>query len=274
MLAIGLGVTLVLSSVSWAHQQISSKLEQLNAEIAEHPSDADLYVQRGELYRLDREWALAEVDFLKALELTPDDPDLQFHLGRLWYEAGRPGQARTALDRYLLARPDHVDGLVMRGLVLGALGERLAAAADYDMVIAQLKPPEPEHYLQRARWLAAEGDAHTDRALRGIDEGLDRLGPIVALIAFAIDVETRHGRYDAALARFASLPGVLAEHPEWVARRGDVLSAAGRDREASAAYAQALASIEGMPAKRRSAKAIVALEARLQGRLADNERAE
>jgi tetratricopeptide (TPR) repeat protein len=265
---IGVGAALATASPCWAHQQIGLKLEQLDVEIAEHPDDADLYVQRGELYRLNREWALAEADFEKALDLTPDNPDLQFHLGRLWFEAGHSPRARSALDRFVAARPDHVEGLVIRGRVLGASDERLAAAADYDRVIARLDPPEPEHYLQRARWLIAEGGVHVDAALRGIDEAIARLGPLVTLIMFAIDVETGLGRYDAALARFASLPAVLAGRPNWLAQRGDVLHAAGRDREASAAYADALAAIEGLSAKRRTVKATVALEARLRRLLA------
>jgi tetratricopeptide (TPR) repeat protein len=264
---IGVGATLALASPCWAHQPISLRLEQLNLEITGRPNDANLYIQRGELYRLNREWALSEADFLRAINLTPGNPDLQFHLGRLWFEAGDPERARPALDRFVAARPDHVEGLVIRGRILGALGERLAAVADYDQVIARLDPPEPEHYLQRARWLIAEGDAHVDAALRGIDEAIARLGPLVALITFAIDVETGRGRYDAALARFASLPAPLVKRPNWLAQRGDVLSMAGRDREASTAYADALAAIERLSAKRRTVKATVALEARLRGLL-------
>ena len=262
MLAVG--AMLSIASPCSAHQQISLKLDQLNAEIAAHPDDVELYVQRSELYRLNREWTLAEADLETAIGLTPDDPDIQFHLGRLWFEAGQPARARAALDRFIAARPDHVEGLLIRGRALGALGEHLAAAADYDRVIARLNQPEPEHYLDRARWLVAEGGAHVDAGLRGIDEAIARLGPIVTLIAFAIDVETGRGRYDAALARFASLPEVVAERPDWLARRGDVLRAAGRDREASTAYADALAAIEGLSAKRRSVKATIALEARLR----------
>ena len=101
---IGVGTTLATASPCWAHQQIGLKLEQFDVEIAEHPDDADLYVQRGELYRLNREWALAEADLEKALDLTPDNPDLQFHLGRLWFEAGHPARARSALDRFVAAR--------------------------------------------------------------------------------------------------------------------------------------------------------------------------
>ena len=265
---LGIGATLAIASPCSAHQQIGLKLDQLNAEITEHPNDAELYVQRSDLYRLNREWALAEADLETAVGLTPDDPDLQFYLGRLWFEAGRPAPARSALDRFIAARPGHVPGLVIRGRALGALGDRLAAAADYDRVIARLDPPEPEHYLQRARWLVAEGGAHVDAGLRGIDEAIARLGPLVTLIEFAIDVETGRGRYVAALARFASLPDVLAGRPDWLARRGDVLHAAGRVHEASTAYADALAAIEALSVKRRTVKVTVALEARLRRLLA------
>jgi len=267
---VGVGAMLAIASPCWAHQQIGLKLEQLDAEIVEHPNDAELYVQRSDLYRLNREWALAEADLETAVGLTPDDPNLQFYLGRLWFDAGHPARAHSALDRFIAVRPGHVPGLVIRGRALGALGDRLAAAADYDRVIARLDPPEPEHYLQRARWLVAEGGVHVDAALRGIDEAIARLGPLVILIEFAIDVETGRGRHDAALARFASLPEVLAGRPDWLARRGDVLHAAGRIHEASTAYADALAAIEGLSVKRRTVKVTVALEARLRRLLAGN----
>jgi len=70
------------------------------------------------------------------------------------------------------------------------------------------------------------------------------------------------------LARFANLSEVLARRPDWLARRGDILHAAGRDHEASTAYADALAAIEGLSAKRRTVKVTIALETRLRRLLA------
>jgi len=51
----------------------------------------------------------------------------------------------------------------------------------------------------RDRALAAEGGDHLDEALRGLDEGIKRLGPIVTLELYAIDLELAHKRYDSAL---------------------------------------------------------------------------
>ena len=51
----------------------------------------------------------------------------------------------------------------------------------------------------RDRALAAESGDHLDEALRGLDEGIKRLGPIVTLELYAIDLELAHKRYDSAL---------------------------------------------------------------------------
>ena len=40
-----------------------------------------------------------------------------------------------------------------------------------------------------------------DEALRGLDEGINQLGPVVTLQLLAIDLELRRKSYDAALTR-------------------------------------------------------------------------
>ena len=93
MAILGIGATLAIASPCSARRQIGLELDQLNAEIVEHSNDAELYAQRSDLYRLNREWALAEVDLETAIGLTPDDSDLQFYPGRPWFEAGRSARA-------------------------------------------------------------------------------------------------------------------------------------------------------------------------------------
>ena len=82
-----------------------------------------------------------------------------------------------------------------------------------------------------------------EQALRSLDEGLARLGPIVTLELEAIDLELRLNRHDAALAR---LDGITARAPRkdsWLARRGAILERAGRPDQARAAYRAALDSL-------------------------------
>ena len=247
-----------------AHADIVERIAALNREIQESPGNAALYFKRGELHRLHRNWPAALADYERAARLEPDDPAVHYYRGRMWLEAGQPRLARPELDRFLTARPEHADALLVRSRTLALLGERLAGADDLTQAIALLDRPTPEVYLERARLLVSEGPGYVDRALAGLDEGIARLGPLVTLFQFAIEVERAHGRYLSGLVRLDGLPKRLAGQPMWLGLRGDLLLAAGQKQEAHAAYAAGLEIIETYPAARRNSRATLQLEARLR----------
>ncbi len=252
-----------------AHADILVRITALNREIRESPPSAALYLKRGELHRLHRDWPAALTDYEQAARLAPRNPDVSYYRGRMWFEAGQPEPARPALDRFLAVRPDHADALLVRSRVLAVLGERLAAVNDLTRAIALLDPPTPEVYLERARHLEAEGSAYIDRALAGLDEGIARLGPLVTLIQFAIEVERTRGRYPSALVRLDGLPESITGQALWLGLRGDLLLAAGRTEEARAAYAAGLEIIESYPSARRTLRATSRLETRLRAAVAE-----
>ena len=95
-----------------------------------------------------------------------------------------------------------------------------------------------------------------------------RLGPIVALQLFAIEIELAGKRYDAALARLETLAAQSPRKEAWLAHRGDILEQAGRAPEARLAYEQALAAIESLPARHRTTGATAKLEAEIRAALA------
>ncbi len=252
-----------------AHAAIDARLAGVDERIAAAPRNGELYLKRAELHRLHQDWAAALADYQRAEKLAPD-LEVVFYRGRMWLDAGRLDLAQSALDQFLRIKPDHASGLRVRAQVLAQRGEPLAAAADLDKAITRFEAPMPDLYLERARLLAAAGTAHIDRALRGLDEGIARFGPVVTLIQFAVDLESKRGQSDAALTYIDMLPPRVKDLPLWMARRGDVLLAAGRPEEARNAYAAALAAIERLPNQRRSAPAMVTLENRL--RLVDPDR--
>jgi tetratricopeptide (TPR) repeat protein len=157
-----------------------------------------LYLQRGELHRLHRDWARAAADYDRAARLQPELQIVEFVRGKMFFESGRLQRARVTLDRFLGEQPGHVEGLVTRARVLATLGAARNAIKDFDHALAV--SPDPELYLERAR-VAARNANSVDEALNGLDEGIKRLGPLVTLQLAAIDLELRRQNYDAALAR-------------------------------------------------------------------------
>jgi tetratricopeptide (TPR) repeat protein len=243
-----------------AHPDIDRQIADVTVRIEADPDDADLYLQRGELHRVHQDWAAAEADFATAKRLRRDLAIVDYVMGRLHLEAGRPKEAKRALDRFLAREPDHAAAHVARARALVQLQQPAAAARDFTTAIDLHGPedrPDPAYYLERADVLARMG--RIDEALRGLDEGLARLGQPVTLALAAIDLELAHGRHDAALARLDRLAAGAARQETWLVRRGEILEGAGRLEEAGTAYADALAAIDRLPASRRESRAMARL---------------
>ena len=106
--------------------------------------------------------------------------------------------------------------------------------------------------------------AHTGCGLRGLDEGIRRLGPLVTLELPAIELELRAGRYDRALARLEQVSSQSPRKETWLARRGEILELANRAPEALAAYSACLEAVEILPPDRRRTAAMTELTERVR----------
>ncbi len=250
-----------------AHDDLELQIARVTKEIAAEPKRGDLFLKRGELHRAHGDWAAAKADYERARASDPGLAETDLALGRMWLGAGDAAQARAAADRFLACRKDHLDGLVVRGRALIALGRRLEGAADLDRALARAPSPNPEVLLDRAQALRAEGPAHREEALRGLDQGILKLGPVVTLVNPAIELELELGRVEAALARLEGLAAKSERKDPWLARRGEILRAAGRTPEAREAFRAALSAIEALPASRRGARATRELEVKVRAEL-------
>jgi len=250
-----------------AHGDLHEQIEAASKRIANDPGDARLYLKRGELRRIHEEYAAALGDLKRARDLDPRLSAVDLALGKLWLQAGNAETARVELDRFLAKDPDHPDARLHRARALVKVGERRAAVEDYTRALAKHPEPRPEHYIERAQALAAEGPARFDEAIRGIDEGLKRLGPGVTLRLQAVELEVAAKRFDAALARLDEARRGAARPETWLVRRAEILKQAGRAKEAREAFSAALAAIESLPATRRQTRSTAELERRVRAAL-------
>jgi len=103
--------------------------------------------------------------------------------------------------------------------------------------------------------------------LRGLDEGINKLGPVVTLQLAAIDLELRRKNYDAALTRLDQITAKSERKEAWLVKRGEILKLAGRDDEARTAFNAALVAIEALPPAYRQSRTVIALELRARSAL-------
>ena len=248
------------------HEGVDEHIVALTAKIKRDPKNATLYLQRGELYRVHRNWRRAAADYDRAARLQPSLIIVDLARGRMFFESGRFSRAKFVLDRFLRQRPSDAEGLTTRARVLAKLAARTEAVDDFTQAIALMQPPEPELFLERAEVLA--DDTRTiPEALRGLDEGIKRLGPLVTLQLAAIDIELRGRNYDAALTRLDLIAAQSERKETWLVRRGEILKAAGRIEEARDAFNAALVAIDSLPPARRHNRVITALQLRARSGL-------
>jgi predicted Zn-dependent protease len=250
------------SPCALAHPGIDEQIAHVTSLIEERPREANLFLRRGELHRIHRDWKKAEADLLKARELDPELAAVDLCIGKLKLEEGKPADSKAALDLYIAKRPHDADAQAYRGRALTKLGKYVEAAESFSLAVANMPNdrPRPEYYFERAQALEAAGISHLDEALRGLDEGMRRLGDPVVLQDYAIELELKGRRYDAALARLDQLAARSQRKETWLIRRGEILEVAGRYDEARSAYQGSLKAIEILPPSRRRNRAVERLQ--------------
>jgi predicted Zn-dependent protease len=263
-----------------AHPGIDEQIADVEKLIAATPADATLYLRRGELLRIHRDWSGAEADYRHALKLDPELIIVQQCLGKLMLDSDRASDAIKPLETYLAKRSNDTRTLALLSRAYMKLGNYAKAAEGYTRTLASITDgkPRPEYFLERSRALIAAGPKNIDAALAGLDEGLRALDHPVTLQLYAIELEIDHLRYDAALARLDQIASRSARQETWLVRRGEILEKAGRYEEARQAYQKTLDAIASLPESRTKNRAVERLLAqatagieRLDARLAGDE---
>lgn len=234
------------SSQGHAHGDDQVMIEALTEQLLKAP-EAELYLRRGELHRHLQAWEKADTDFVSAGRLDPALVLVDYFRARALLEAGAPARALPLVERYLEKAPDEPEGHFLHGDILAALGRHDEGASQYAEGIRRAPSPRPEHFLRRARFLAAAPAAEPDRIVAAIDEGLKRLGPVIALVDFAIAVELERRNPDGAIARIDQLLTHVPRRERWLARRGEILANCGRRDEAVTSYRASLVAIADLP---------------------------
>jgi tetratricopeptide (TPR) repeat protein len=247
-----------------AHGDLHERIAALTRQLERDPRNAELWLQRADALRRHGEFAAALADVAASEKLKPNQPAADLQRARVWFDAGEFPKAVRATDACLARDPVSPDALVIRARSRARLGQTAAAVKDLSAVLALDATPLPDLYLERAQWQSALG--HLDAAVRGLDDGLARLGQTPSLVLPAIEYERCNGAFPAALARLEKARAFF-DRESFLALRGEILLQAGRSADAEKDFQTALAAVESFPAPRRETPQTKELAARLRAGL-------
>lgn len=254
-----------------AHGELHIRIATLTRRIQAATNDlASLYLQRGELYRQDQSWAEAESDYAHAAQFNPHLAAVDLCRAKLLDDSGQLPAAHEQFDKILNHSPDNGEALIGRARLLVKLNRPQSAIADFRDGLGLIPNPQPEYFLEFARLLASQH--RTGDGLRSLDEGLKKFGAIESLQVFALELELEQNHVEAAIARLDTIIENAPRKETWLARRGDILLAAGRPIHAQKSFRSALDAIKLLPAVLQKAPPLQNLQSHLHAMLENSTR--
>jgi tetratricopeptide (TPR) repeat protein len=260
----------IIPRIALSHVGFDVEIDEITARINADPGNAELYWLRGDVNRIYEHWDRALADFKEAGRLDPDLNKTYLGIGRTYYDQAHYREATTYLDQFLANEPGNIRGLLTRARARHRLGQYLQAAADYTLAIEQFQPPQkptPEFYLERARALEAAGERYIDDAVQGLEDGLQVLGPIITLELYIVELQAKHGHYDAALQRMDRIIDRSTRKEAYLVRRSEILMQAGRSDEARQGLLSAADALDKLPGSQRNTRAAKQMRSRINGDL-------
>lgn len=151
------GVVLVAGGVTWlqrsrgyigsmnqAHQFLTDgkpndAITQLNAVVRQHPEYWPAHLQLARAYTIQHDFAKAEAELRRVIELNPRNEDAYYFLGYTELEQKHPDQARQTFAQLLRLNPDSADAHAGQAAVFSSENKYSEALAEYQKT-AQLAP--------------------------------------------------------------------------------------------------------------------------------------
>lgn len=115
----------------------------------------EAHVRLAEIYEQRKDWDRAIDERRNAINANPDDPSLQIDLGLTLGRAGRMTESEAALKASIEAMPRNTLGWYWLGIVEQQLGEKPAARAAFERVVA-LAPSRMQPVAERAKQRLAD----------------------------------------------------------------------------------------------------------------------
>lgn len=236
---------LALALPASGHGAYHDVVREVEKKLAKKPDDAALHYRLAEAHAGHEEWQLCLAAIETVERLEPGVFPTGFLRGWALDIAGKPQEARKALNEFLVTRPKYSRALAARGRVCLKLGESAAAAADFTQALELEPNHEPELVVELAAARATAKDSAG--AIRALDEGIAKFGPLPTLLQPALEIETKSQDWDAALRRLDAMKAGAPRPEPWMARRAALLTSAGREEAARGAWTALRDHLQALP---------------------------
>jgi len=255
---------LLISSIVYAHGDLSIRIKEKTIEISKKPSDANLYYERGFLYQQHLEYQNAISDFHKSKSLGNHSKLLFFRMAETYYKNNNYEYALDKITDCLAIDADDVKSLKLKAQVLFKLKRYKETMLAYTYVIENTEDIRPEDIIEYSNIVLAIDSLDYNGALKAIEIGLEKLGAnTVTFQLKKIEYLKKSNQVDEVVNQYNMLIKNNSRNEFWYYEKGKYLIEVKRYSQANIAIQQAKLAIESLTSKFKNTQAIKKLDTQL-----------
>ena len=256
---IALSFVLFVSSIMYAHGDLSIRIHEKTKEISKDTTNSKLYFERGFLYQQHEEFNKALSDYLRSEELGNTEKLLKYRKAKIYFALTDYHSALKAVDQCI--DPPDVKPQKLKAQILMKLKRHSEALDLYDLVIKNTLDIRPEDIVEYSTIFLAMDSTNYTGAIKAIDIGLDKLGDhVVTLQLKKTDYLKRSGQPKKVIDQYNTLITENTRKEFWYYKKAMYLFELNRLSEAYIALQQTKVTIEQLSPKFKSTSALKELQ--------------
>lgn len=193
----------VSSFIGYAHGDLHQRILKLTEQIKEDPNNPQLYLKRGQLYYQHQEYENAEQDYVKTLQLDPDNLEVLYWEAMLYLDTKRTADGLKAAEACLKERPNDVLTLRAYAKLLVQDGRAEEAVKPLQQVLSFAEELLPENYLELSAVLTAMGK--DTMAIVWLKKGIAEMGPVFTLKSALLERYKSAGMHTEAIEEYSTM---------------------------------------------------------------------
>jgi len=255
---------LLISSILYAHGDLSIRIKEKSIEISKRPTDAHLYYERGFLYQQHLEYQNAISDFDKSKSLGNHSKLLFFRMAETYYKNDEYEYAFDKITSCVAIDAGDVKSLKLKAQILFKLKRYQETMLAYTYVVENTVDIRPEDIIEYSNIVLAIDSLDYKGALKAIEIGLDKLGAnTVTFQLKKIEYLKKSNQVDEVVSQYNMLIKNNHRNEFWYYEKGKYLIDVKRFSQANIAIQQAKLAIELLTSKFKNTLAIKKLQTQL-----------
>jgi len=252
---------LLISSILFAHGDLSIRINKKTEEIAKDVRNSELYYERGVLYQQHLQYKKAIKDYKLAKTLGNDDSHLNFKLSEAYYERKKYKKALRSIKTCFGSENQNVNVYKLKARILFKLRRYEETMEAYKYVVDNTIDIRPEAIIEYSAIILSIDNSNYKGALEAIEFGLEKVGKSTVVFQLKkIEYLKKMSKVDAVLVQYNQLIKKSMRKEFWYYEKAKYQNNVDRVSAANISLQQAKLAIEVLQLKFKNTIAIKNLQ--------------